>query len=511
MSSDRDRFRVELDVDAGAVRNTRPEERARTSATATGPFRIALLGDFSGRANRGLVEVRKALATRRPVRVDRDSIDDAVARLQPTLKLALAPGEEAIEITFSSLDDFHPDGLYQRVPHFRALREAGARAAASASILSSPRTPASSQTPVDVLGAILGDAPLPPGGAALAKPLGRPVLEPADGGLSEFVGRAVAPHLVASPDPSEAEVRSRVDAAITAVMRAVLHHPDFQRVEAAWRGAALLVRRLDIDSALQIHLVDVSPEELSADLADGQVDQSGIYRLLVEGSVGTPGMPAWAALVGTFALGKGEEDARLLARLGMVARDAGAPFIGAADAVLAGMESVAATPDPDDWTAAETAGWAELRRSSVAPYIALAFPRLLLRLPYGEHADPCELFTFEELVADRHPDHEEFLWGSGGLAGALLLGEGFADMGWSLRPGREISGLPLHVYRVAGESLAVPCTEATLSERAADRLLDRGLSPLLSIRDSDTVILPRLQSIAEPAARLIGRWSAPSK
>ena len=98
---------------------------------AFGPFRIALIGDFSGRTNRGAIETGRAIAARRPVRVDRDSLDDAIARFAPRLEVNLGSVDERSEISFSSLDDFHPDSLYQRLPRFRALRDAGARALAS--------------------------------------------------------------------------------------------------------------------------------------------------------------------------------------------------------------------------------------------------------------------------------------------------------------------------------------------------------------------------------------------
>jgi type VI secretion system protein ImpC len=58
--------------------------------------------------------------------------------------------------------------------------------------------------------------------------------------------------------------------------------------------------------------------------------------------------------------------------------------------------------------------------------------------------------------------------------------------------------------------MATPCAEVVLTERAAERLLDAGLTPLLTVRDSDEVILPRLQSIARPLTRLMGRWTAAS-
>ena len=473
---------------------------------AFGPFRIALIGDFSGRTNRGAIETGRAIAARRPVRVDRDSIDDAIARIAPRLRLNLGNADEQFEVGFSSLDDFHPDGLYQRLPRFRALRDAGVRAIASSSLFASqPGKP--TPTPASALDAILGDAPLPPGGAALAKAPARPVADARDGGLSEFVQRAVAPHLVSTPDPSADEIKASVDAAVTAELRALLHHPDFQGLEAAWRGAAFVVRRLDTDSALQIHLVDVSREELAADLASDQVETSGIYRLLVEQTVGTPGGAPWALLAGLFTLGSDDDELTLLERLGKVAHDAGAPFVAGGASVLAGVSSLASTPDPDDWTLDAPSAWSQLRRSTVASYLALVTPRLLVRLPYGKRTDECELVAFEEVAPDTRPAHESYLWGSGSLAAALLVGEGFNVGGWSLQPGREISSLPLHVYRAVGETIATTCAEAVLSERAAERLLDDGLSPILSVRDTDAVIFPRLQSIAEPLARLRGRWT----
>jgi type VI secretion system protein ImpC len=109
---------------------------------------------------------------------------------------------------------------------------------------------------------------------------------------------------------------------------------------------------------------------------------------------------------------------------------------------------------------------------------------------------------------DGPPTHEDYLWGAGSLSAALLLGDAFRDAGgWDLRPGRDIAGLPLHVYHDAGEAIATPCAEALLTTRAAERLLDNGLIPLLTVRDSDSVIVPRLQSIAEPPRRLEGRWT----
>ena len=505
MSSERDRFRVELDVDAGG--EARSLANARVKSSAFGPFRIALIGDFSGRLNRRLLETGKSIADRRPVRVDRDNLDDVIARIAPRLELQFRDRHHAVEIAFTSMDDFHPDSLYERLHSFRELRDAGARAIASAAALHAERTRSTPAVPGNLLDAILGDAPMPPGGQALAKPTSRPSLDTHnDGGLSDFVKQALTPHLVPGTDPTEAQIQSQIDAAANAELRALLHHSDFQQLESAWRGVEFLLRRLDTDGGLQLHLIDISPEELAADLGKGAVHESGFYRLVVEATVGTPGAPAWAILAGLFPLGRNAGDVVLLHRLGLVGSYAGAPFVAGAAPEVLGIPSIASRPDPEDWSDSPL-GWTQLRQSSAAPHLALALPRLLLREPYGKNGVPCDHVAFEEMDANQAPEHEHFLWGSGALAVALLLGEAFTESGWALRPGRDIGGLPLHVHRVEGETVAVPCAEALLTERASDALLDRGLTPLLGLRDSDTLIVPRVQSLAEPLRSLAGRWT----
>ncbi|HYP53116.1 MAG TPA: type VI secretion system contractile sheath small subunit, partial [Pyrinomonadaceae bacterium] len=87
------------------------------------PFRVLLLGDFSGRAGRGEAVEAEALALRRPVAVDRDNLDDVLRRTAPRVSLSLAHGGPPLDIYFDSLEDFHPDRLYERLEIFRALRQ----------------------------------------------------------------------------------------------------------------------------------------------------------------------------------------------------------------------------------------------------------------------------------------------------------------------------------------------------------------------------------------------------
>src|SRR6188768_1185366 len=94
---------------------------ARPSARRTdeSPFRILVLGDFSGRENRGVVE---SLQGRKPAKVDLDKLDALMARLGPQLQFQLPAGEE-IALSFNKLDDFHPDRLWEQNEFFAPHRK----------------------------------------------------------------------------------------------------------------------------------------------------------------------------------------------------------------------------------------------------------------------------------------------------------------------------------------------------------------------------------------------------
>ena len=485
------------------------------------PFRIAILGDFSGRDNRGVSDSILEPGDRCPLFVDRDNLNEVLSKLGVEIHLPIGGSDRApVSIRFSELDGFHPDKVYEELEVFRSLREARRK-------LEDPGTFAATAAK---MGAFEEDAPRREtrtpapelGGLTTGSLLDQIVDQTEDkvpGARSssvtsewdEFLQQIVKPHLVPKEDPKQAEVLAAVDVSISELMRTVLHHPDFQAIEAAWRGVHFLVSRLETDTRLRLYLLDISKAELSSDLkAAEDLRATGIYRLLVEETVETPGGEPWAVLAGNYTFDRTGEDAELLGRMAKIAGMAGAPFVSSAHAHLLGCESLIETPDPDDWEQLPNEegneAWAALRGLPEAIYVGLALPRFILRLPYGEDTDPTEQFEFEEMAPKTV--HEHYLWGNPALACAYLLSEAFSRHGWNLRPGvvQDIVGLPLHIYREEGESRIKPCAEVALTERAAERILEKGLMPLLSFRNQDTVRLARFQSLADPLTHLMGPW-----
>ena len=71
----------------------------------------------------------------------------------------------------------------------------------------------------------------------------------------------------------------------------------------------------------------------------------------------------------------------------------------------------------------------------------------------------------------------------------------------------EIDGLPLHIYERDGETHCKPCAEVLLTEETVGRILEEGLSPLVSFKNRDLVRIARVQSVADPPRSLPGRWA----
>ncbi len=80
------------------------------------PFRFAILGDFTGRANRGLTESPDDIASRKGKKIDRENFEEVLADLNPQLSLDLKGG--AVELSFQTIEDFHADQIVAKVERF---------------------------------------------------------------------------------------------------------------------------------------------------------------------------------------------------------------------------------------------------------------------------------------------------------------------------------------------------------------------------------------------------------
>ena len=508
---DKIRMGVGVNIDTNASTESKP-----VPASSGTPFTVAILGDFSGRANR-LQHQPETISSRRLIEIDRDNLEQVMAQLNIKLTLDFADGN-GISLSINELDDFHPDQLYEALETFSKLRGLRRRlknnnsfAEAAAEIQSwglneeSPAAPAETEVGVNdviqagaenVLDSILDLQQASPDAASgEAKQ------------IEQLIKSVVAPYVLPAADPRQDEMIASVDQATQSLMRSILHHRDFQALEAAWLSLYFLVRRLETGSRLQIKILDITQQELQADLATDDIQSSAIYKLLCDQAAGAS---PFSLLVGNYSFADRIEDVLSLAAVASVAQQAGAPFIAAASETLVGCESFARAADYEDWNYRISEGvskaWGMLRQSPVAEYIGLALPRFLLRLPYGRKGKKVESFAFEEMP-DAHC-HDCYLWGNAAFIKAELLARNFKQNGWQMdiRTEYQTDGLPLHFYTDEGETVNKPVAEIYLTEKGGEIISAQGFMPLWSVRNSDAVRSSDFRSIAESGSPIAGRW-----
>jgi type VI secretion system protein ImpC len=483
--------------------------RAPRAAGATTKFRLAVLGDFSGRANAGTLETGAALAKRKPIKIDVDSLDDVLARQKLSLTLDLAEEGSNVAVPIASMDDFHPDQLVEAVELFEQLLTLRKNLGSKAGF---------DRAAKQVL-AWGGEEPLPPPprkakGAAVAtdKKLSdfsrltgrkaKPAAEPAD--VDDLMRRLVGPFVQPARDSRQEQLTARVDEALSAAMRRVLHHPDFQAAEATWRGVEFLVRRIETDARTEIVLYDVSAEELSADLAASDaLEESGLYGMLVEAPALDAHQGPLSAVIGLYNFELTPPHADLLGRVAQIAAAGRAPF-------MAGIGPDALKGPVHEQHPLIKEAFAALQALPAAAYLGLATPRFLLRMPYGKKTDPIDAFAFEEFT--RQGGLSGMLFGHPALLPGLLLAQTWAKQGAKMQPGAiMIAGdMPYYVYTdTDGEQIALPCTERLYTERQAVQVASYKVMPLLSLRGRAEVRLGGFTSMA--GTPLAGFWGAPTE
>ncbi|MDP9901025.1 type VI secretion system contractile sheath domain-containing protein [Variovorax ginsengisoli] len=453
------------------------------------PLRIAILGDFGGGALAGRLETGAALARRKPQQVEFDTLEDALSRLQLKMTLPLGRSGAPVQVTVSEMESFHPDALYRDLEIFSALASLRKRldhtatfAAAAAEMKDWGLDTDAAASPIAMRSHAKGGALS--AGANLddfARLTGRaqPAARSEDVLIGALLRRIVSPFVVAAAAPNKDALIASVDQALADAMRAVLHQPDFQNVESLWRGVDFLLRRLETSHQLQVHLIDISAEELAADLSGvDDLADSGLYRQLVA-TQAEEADGGYAYIAACYRFEATPSHAELLGRAARVAAHAQAPFITAI-----APDAFTDRREPPQRRVREA--FTALKDMPDASFLALMTPRFLLRHPYGKKSDPISSFAFEEF--DAAAGLRGMLWGHPALLAVSVLATRDVPL--------TIGDLPFHcLIDKQGDTIALPCTERMVNTDAAALLRDFGINAVMARKGEPLVRLSDLQAI----------------
>ena len=327
--------------------------------------------------------------------------------------------------------------------------------------------------------------------------------------VKEFVAQVLEGAMTVSKD-AEAMITARIaqiDHLVSLQLNEVLHHQDFQKLEASWRGLKYLMDQSETGEKLKIRVLNVTKKELLRDLQRApEFDQSALFKKVYEEEYGVFGGAPFSALLGNYEFGRGPEDIELLEKISNVAAAAHAPFLTGTAPDMLNMDSFSTIDAPRDmakiFDSAEYAKWKSFRQSEDSRYVGLCLPHILMRLPYGKNGASIEGFNYEEGVDGS--EHNKYLWGNAAWALGARLTAAFASYGWcaairGVEGGGLVEGLPTHTFTTDSGDIALKCpTESPITDRREKELADLGFVPLLHCKGTDYAAFFSVQSAQKP-------------
>lgn len=162
-----------------------------------------------------------------------------------------------------------------------------------------PETPASSAS-TESLGlldqiVLEGKMAKDPSQAAYAKDL-----------VSEFASQVLDEGMIVSAD-TVTSIKTRmaqIDELLSQQLNELMHAPDFQALEASWRGLHYLVQNTETGTMLKIRLLNATKKEITTDLEKAtEFDQSQLFKAIYEEEYGTFGGNPFSVLIGDYEFG----------------------------------------------------------------------------------------------------------------------------------------------------------------------------------------------------------------
>ncbi len=298
----------------------------------------------------------------------------------------------------------------------------------------------------------------------------------------------------------------RIDVLVNEQLNEVFHHPQFQHMEATWRGIDQLVESANFQSNVAVELLDVSKDELFEDFENNSSDifGSALFEKVYISEYDQYGGRPYGCMIGLYDFSTAARDLFWLRNMAKIAAASHSPFIASISPQFLGCNSVdqvEGIKDLDGLLNQPRYGqWQALRDAEEAAYIGLTFPRYVVRLPWNPESNPSSGLPFHEHTSGKA---DCYLWGSSALLMAQNIIRSFENTGWCQyirgpKAGGLISGLPVDMFNVRGEDeMRIP-VEICIPDYRELEYARNGIIPLVYRKGSGEAAFFSVQSIKRP-------------
>ncbi len=305
-----------------------------------------------------------------------------------------------------------------------------------------------------------------------------------------------------------------IDKVVSEQLAAIMHAPEFQKLEGSWRGLQHLVMNSETSDQLVLRVLNCGKRELLKDVENAvEFDQSEFFKKVYSAEFDMPGGHPFGALVGDFEFTNHPDDIALLGKVSQVAAAGFTPFISAASPELFGFDNWTELAKPRDleriFSTNDYIKWKAFRESEDSRFVVLTMPRTLARLPYGANTKPIEEFDFEEVSLGKKGesiavDHDQYCWMNTAYVAGTKLTDAFAKYGWctairGAESGGKVEGLPAHIFKTDEGDTDLKCpTEVAITGRREFELSKLGFLPLSHYKNTDYAVFFGGQTCQKP-------------
>lgn len=449
--------------------------------TTDEPYRIMVVSDYAGSAE-GEVSGKLAGGF---VRVTPDNFDQILSEAAPHVRFTLADPTDAkgkmaeVDLQVRSLADLKPKQLADKLPATAALLKARAALVDRLHGRSSPdalrsalaelsadltwireavKAAPADEKPADAeeVDSLLGSLDLGGEDEKDDKPPAPPKTP-----IQQAVAAAAGGGVPAGEISALRRTLSEVDKRISAWLTTVLHSPQIQNLESAWRGLHWLTRNIDFRKGVRLFALHAPRASLCEAVVKKLIDP--VFDEDAEA-------PALIAVDAQF--GSSAADLEALDEVAQHAASLPAVALAGVSAGFFGVKRAWQIPTLppllslfDQW---QFAKWKGLRNELYARSLGVVFGRCLMREPYNigkpgdldfNYAEPC--------MGDG-----DLVWTSGSVAGAFTVARSVTETGWpSGMAGRvhgRIEGLPQTQGGKSGDKTFGPADTETPQPRVEE-------------------------------------------
>ncbi|MCA9195320.1 MAG: type VI secretion system contractile sheath large subunit [Planctomycetales bacterium] len=309
---------------------------------------------------------------------------------------------------------------------------------------------------------------------------------------------------------------AEIDHLVNSLLNEVLHAPRFQKLEASWRGLAMVVRAVNNRQQVIVRVLNASWRDVQRDFERAsEFDNSQIFKKIYEEEFGMPGGRPFSVLIGDYEVHPRPtaehpfDDVAILGHMAGVAAAAFCPFVCGASPSMFGVNDFLELQNTKDlapgFLLPEFVKWRSLRQQEDARFVGIAMPKTLMRRPY-ESRDTLG-FCFKEKL--RGDNLGNYLWGNAAYAWGTVLIRSFEQTGWladirgterNQSSGGLVSSLPSISFGTDRSGVALrSCTDLIVTDQQEAELAKLGFLALCQCYDTDFAAFYSTQSIQKPA------------